>query len=64
MGFNYDGFYLDLKEYFGFLAFLLPLFIFLYCWSLISNIYQSKKALLISIVVFGVLGMILSGIRT
>ena len=64
MGFNYDGFYLDLKEYFGFLAFLLPLFMFLYCWSLISNIYQSKKALLISIVVFGVLGMILSGIRT
>lgn len=64
MGFNYKGFNLDLREYFGFLAFLLPIFIFLYCWSLISKIYQSKKALLISIFIFGSLGIILSGIRT
>ena len=64
MGFNYDGFYLDLKEYFGLLAFLLPIFIFLYCWSLISKIYQSKKVLLISLLIFGILGLTLSGIRT
>ena len=64
MGFNYDGIYLDLKEYFGLLAFLLPLSIFLYCWSLISKIYQSKKILLISLLIFGILGMALSGIRT
>lgn len=64
MGFNYDGFYLDLKEYFGFIAFLLPLFIFLYCWSLISKIYQSKKVLLISLLIFGILGLILSLIKT
>tara|TARA_B110000208_G_C11375874_1_gene286764 strand:- start:88 stop:282 length:195 start_codon:yes stop_codon:yes gene_type:complete len=64
MGFNYDGFYLNLKEYFGFLAFLLPLFIFLYNWALISKIYQSKKILLISLLIFGILGLALSGIRT
>ncbi len=64
MGFNYDGFYLDLKEYSGFTAFLLPLFIFLYCWSLISKIYQSKKVLLISLLIFGILGLTLSGIKT
>jgi uncharacterized membrane protein YhdT len=64
MEFNYDGFYLDLKEYFGLLAFLLPLSIFLYCWSLVSKIYQSKKVLLISVLIFGILGMTLSGIRT
>src|SRR5690606_3609309 len=55
MGFNYDGFYLNLKEYFGFLLFLLPLFIFLYCWTLISKIYKSKKAILISLMIFGIL---------
>ncbi|MBJ6367516.1 hypothetical protein [Snuella sedimenti] len=64
MGFNYDGFYLDLKEYFGFIAFFLPISIFLYCWSLISKLYQSKKVLLISLLIFGVLGLTLSGIRT
>ena len=64
MGFNYDDFNLDLKKYLGLLAFLLPLSIFLYCWSLISKIYQSKKVLLISLLIFGILGLILSGIRT
>jgi hypothetical protein len=64
MGFNYDGFYLNLKEHFGFLSFLLPLFIFLYNWALISKIYQSKKILLISLLIFGILGLALSGIRT
>lgn len=64
MGFNYDGFYLDLKEYFGLIAFLLPLFIFLYCWTLISKIYKSKKVILISLMIVGILGLILSGIRT
>ena len=64
MGFNYGGFYLNLKKYFGFLAFLIPLFIFLYNWALNSKIYQSKKILLISLLIFGILGLTLSGIRT
>lgn len=64
MEFNYDGFNLNLKEYLGLIIFLLPLFIFLYNWSLISKLYQSKKALLISLLIFGILGLILSGIKT
>ena len=62
-GFNYDRFYIDLKEYFGFIAFFLPLFIFLYCWSLISKIYISKNILLISLFIFISLGILLSNIK-
>ena len=64
MGFNYDGFNLDLKKYLGLLAFLLPISIFLYCWFLISKIYRSKKIILFSLLIFGILGLTLGGIRT
>ena len=64
LGFNYDGFNLDLKGYLGFSAFLIPLFIFLYCWSLISKVYKSKRALLISMLIFFILGLSLSVIKT
>jgi hypothetical protein len=64
LSFNSLGYNLNMKESFSFMAFLLPLFIFLYCWLLISKIYQSKKAMLISFMIFVILGLVLSEIKT
>ncbi len=48
-GISLDGYGDALKEEYTFIAYLLPTFIFLYNWNMISTVYQSLKAQLISI---------------
>jgi len=51
---------LTLEKDFPILGFMLPLFVYLYCWNLISAIYKSKKPFTISTIVFIIGGLILS----
>ncbi|WP_026775759.1 hypothetical protein [Polaribacter sp. Hel_I_88] len=53
---------LTIEKDFPVLGFMIPTFIYLYCWNLISDIYKSKKAFLISSLIFIISGIILSGI--
>ncbi len=64
ISFNYGGFNLGLQYEYGYFILIFPLFIFLYNWIWISRIYQSKKPLLISIVIFVLCGLIMTAIRT
>ncbi len=57
---TYDGFGIDLKANFGYLPFLLPIFIFLFSWSTISRIFKSGKFMLFSSILVIAYGMILS----
>ncbi|MAN27082.1 MULTISPECIES: hypothetical protein [Mesonia] len=56
----FAGVELSLEKDFPYVAFLIPIFIYLYCWHLIIAIYQSKKAFLISSLVLLSGGFILS----
>ena len=56
------GVELTIEKDFSILGFMIPIFIYLYCWNLISDIYKSKKAFLISVLIFIISGIILSGI--
>lgn len=56
------GVELTIEKDFSSLGFMIPVFTYLYCWNLISDIYRSKKAFLISSIIFVVCGFILSGI--
>lgn len=60
--FNSEHFDLDIKKDFGYLHFFLPIFVFLYNWMLISKTYNSKMAVLVSSLLFPILGFLLSGI--
>ncbi|WP_377715728.1 hypothetical protein [Pseudofulvibacter geojedonensis] len=51
---------LTIEKDFPFLGFMIPTFIYLYCWNLISHIYKSKKSFLISSLLFITGGIILS----
>lgn len=53
---------ITIEKDFPVLGFMIPIFIFLYCWNLISNIYKSRNEFLISTLIFIISGMILSGI--
>jgi len=54
----------EIKEEVGILLFMLPIFIFAFNWIYISRIYKSAKPFLISILIFVIYGIILSGIKT
>ncbi len=56
------GVELTIEKDFAYLGFMIPIFIYLYCWNLISDIYKSKKPFLISLLIFIISGFILSGI--
>lgn len=51
---------ITIEKDFPLLGFLFPIFIYLYCWNMISAVYKSKKPFLISIVIFGIGGLLLS----
>lgn len=53
---------LTIEQDFPILGFMVPFFIYLYCWNLISNIYKSKRAFFISLPIFIIGVIILSGI--
>ena len=54
------GLELTIKKDFSCLGFMVPIFIYLYCWNLISDVYKSKKKFLISLLIVLVFGFILS----
>ncbi|CAL2062595.1 conserved membrane hypothetical protein [Tenacibaculum sp. 190524A05c] len=51
---------ITIENDFPLLGFMIPLFIYLYCWNLISGVFKSTKALLISILVIMLFSVILS----
>lgn len=55
-------FELTIEKDFPVSGFMIPIFIYLYCWNLISDIYKSKKAFLIATLIFMIFGIFLSGI--
>jgi hypothetical protein len=57
---NLIGIQILFEEKFGYYIFLLPLFIFLFCWQHISQIYISLKPMLISLVIAIGIGFLLS----
>jgi hypothetical protein len=59
-----NAFSFNTKEYFGIAFFLLPIFIYFFNWSLISNVFRTKKIILISHVIFVIFGFALSVIKT
>jgi len=56
------GVELTIEKDFPILGFMIPVFIYLYCWNLISDTYKSNKSFLISSLIFIIIGFILSGI--
>lgn len=57
---NLIGIEILFEEEFGYYIFLLPLFIFLFCWQHISQVYVSLIPLLITLVVAVSIGFLLS----
>jgi hypothetical protein len=53
---------LTIEKDFAYLGFMIPVFIYLYCWNLISDIYKTKKQFLICLLIFIIIGFTLSGI--
>ena len=58
----FAGVDLTIEKDFAYLGFMIPIFIYLYCWNLISDIYKSKKPFLLTSLIIIILGVILSGI--
>ena len=58
----FAGVSLTIEKDFAYLGFMFPIFIYLYCWNLISDIYKSKKPFLITSLIFIVGGFLLSEI--
>jgi len=54
----------EIKEEVGNLIYMVPIFIYLYNWTFISRIYKSTKPFLVSLIIFVIYGLILSGIKT
>lgn len=57
---RYDGYGIDLQANYGYLPFLLPIFIFLFNWSTTSRIFKSGKFILYSAILVILYGIILS----
>lgn len=57
---RYDGFGIDLNANYGYLPFLLPIFIFLFNWSTTSRNFKSGKFILFSAILVVAYGMILA----
>ncbi len=64
MTFNLTQIDFNLVDNFGLVIFILPVFIFLYNWMQMIKAFRSMKALLISISIFCLLGLILSATVT
>ncbi|KAA5820435.1 hypothetical protein FPF71_17740 [Algibacter amylolyticus] len=58
----FAGIDLTIEKDFAYLGFMFPIFIYLYCWNLISDIYKSKKTFLVTSLIVIFVGIILSGI--
>ena len=54
----------EIKEEVGILLYVFPIFIFAFNWIYILRIYKSTKPFLISILIFIIYGLILSGVKT
>lgn len=53
---------LTIEKDFAYLGFIIPIFIYVYCWNLISDIYKSKEPFFMTSLIIIILGFILSGI--
>jgi hypothetical protein len=62
IGFHYVDY--EIKEEVGILLYIVPVFIFVYNWIFIVRIYKSTKPFLISLIIFVIYGLILSGVKT
>ncbi len=58
----FAGVDLTIEKDFAYLGFMIPIFIYLYCWNLISFIYKSKKTFLITSFIVIISASILSKI--
>jgi uncharacterized membrane protein len=53
----------EIKSEVGILLFMVPFFIFSYCWNFISRIYRATETFFLSLLLFIVYGLILTGIK-
>ncbi|TPN85382.1 hypothetical protein [Aquimarina algicola] len=58
----FTGVALTIEKDYTYLGFMIPIFIYLFCWNVISDIYKSKKAFLISLPICIIIAGILSSI--
>lgn len=58
----FAGVDLTIEKDFAYLGFMIPIFIYVYCWNLISDIYKSKEPFFMTSLIIIILGFILSGI--
>jgi len=56
----FAGVDLTIEKDFAYLGFMIPIFIYFYCWDLISHIYKSKKPFVITSLILIVSGFLLS----
>jgi len=56
------GLELTIEKDSSYLGFMVPIFIYLFCWNLISDVYKSKKPFLIATLIYLISGLLLSGI--
>ena len=61
---RFDGFGIDLRSSYDYYPFFLPVFIFLFNWSIISRNYKSGKFILCSAGLVIAYGILLAGIKT
>ena len=57
---RHDGFGIDLNANYGYLPFILPIFIFLFNWSITSRIFQSGRFIILSAILVIAYGLILA----
>ena len=58
----FAGVDMTIEKDFTYLGFIIPIYIYLYCWNLISDIYKRKKPFLLTSLIIIIIGIILSGI--
>jgi hypothetical protein len=56
----FAGLELTIENDYAYAGFMIPIFIYLYCWNLISDIYRIKKPFIFSTLIFIIIGFILS----
>ena len=56
------GIEISIENDFPYLGFMVPIFIYFYCWNLISNIYKSNRPFILTTLIFIIGGFILSKI--
>ena len=53
------GLEITIKNDLSYLGFMFPIFIYLFCWHLISNIYKTKNTFIISTIIVIILGYLI-----